>query len=115
MLMLGCSDPIIGDWEQQNSLCDGSGEFTVDDDLGAEGTLYLPDGTGSCLACTFDGDVTNEDHNEYSADITFHDCSCQGNDSADADCLMSDDDAYLDCTLHLPGCGDLGSSWQKVE
>ncbi len=94
LVLAGCSDPLVGEWESENAIACATGServrFTVDDDLLGEG--------GYC-ACTFDFTADPRGGEVYRIDINF-----------DGPCFVSD--GKYDCDLERDGerfdCGSLG-------
>jgi hypothetical protein len=116
LAMIGCSDPIIGDWREVDSDCGDLGKFTVDDDLNVDGTLYVDDGSG-CSPCTFDGTIEDKDDGKYLAEVTFDTCRCLLDNAASgkADCTMNDDEDRLSCDLTVGSCALDDGDWEKLD
>jgi hypothetical protein len=114
-LLTGCSDAIIGDWEATDkNACGKKSEFTVDDDLKVEGTIWIEDPINQvCLECDFDGEVENVGDDKYEADIDFDSCACNGNRSATAECKLKND--KLDCELDFGQCGTMDEDFEKLD
>jgi hypothetical protein len=116
LVLAGCSDPIIGDWREADPDCAERGEFTVDDDLNVDGTLYIYDGL-NCQTCTFDGSIEDKGDGDYEAKVSFDSCGCavDGATSGRADCRMNDDEDRLSCDLTVGACQLDDGDWEKQD
>ncbi len=96
--LVGCADPIIGEWEARDNGC-GRNKFEVDDELKGDGSLYLLGAFGECLKCDFDLTVESKGGGDYNAEVEFDTCACNGDSSFDADCELNDAGDELTCSI----------------
>lgn len=115
LVLAGCSDAIIGDWEAvDKNDCGKRSSFEVDDDLKVSGTIWIEDAVNLvCLECDFEGEVENLGDDEYEADIKFDTCACNGDRKATAECTLDDD--KLDCELDFGACGTVDDEFEKQD
>jgi hypothetical protein len=115
LMMIGCQDPAVGDWEaEEQSACGTRSDFTVDDELGVDGTIIIEDsGQGGCLSCDFKGDAENVGDDRYEVDIDFENCDCVGDTSATAECDLRDD--TMSCKLDFDACGTFDEDFERQD
>jgi hypothetical protein len=101
--LVGCEDPIVGDWEGSNGC--GDAEFTIEDnELTGDGSFQVPDTTGSCITCDFDVEFDDPEDGSYDGTVELSNCNCGGATKLDVECDIDDDS--LDCTLECVGDQD---------
>jgi hypothetical protein len=105
LLLVGCGDPIVGDWEaEEESFGCGTDDFSVEDDLTGKGTLHVVNTEGACLACDFDLELENTGDGQYEGTVEMEECSCNGDDKFDVECDIADDGESLDCKITGSDC-----------
>jgi len=105
-MLVGCKDPVVGKWEGENAGSCGRDDFEVEDDLTGSGTTNVPNTQGDCLSCDFDLELENDGDGEYSGELEFETCECNGDKKFDVECEIDSDGQGMTCTVDSPCLGE---------
>jgi hypothetical protein len=109
----GCGDPFPGTWEEEDPSCDRPSEFTVEDDLTGDATVYADD--MGCEPCRFDFEMEEADEWVYTGDVTVTTPACIAacDETGFAVCEVYDDGESGHCTVSVGLCTK-GAEFVKV-